>query len=27
LQAGIELGRQKIKAGYEPKEPVVVNEI
>ena len=27
LQAGIKLGQQKIEAGYEPKTPVVVNEI
>lgn len=27
LQAGIRLGQQKIEAGYEPKTPVVVNEI
>jgi len=27
LQAGIQFGRQKVDMGYEPKEPVVVNEI
>lgn len=27
LQAGIKLGQQKIDAGYEPKEPIVVNTI
>ena len=27
LQAGLKLGQQKIETGYEPKTPVVANEI
>ena len=27
LQAGIKLGQQKIDEGYEPKTPIVVNDL